>query len=247
MPETVNGYLENELATLEERFLTRVKAYLRGNLNQTEKIALFAELDFFQELQDAGLTKIISKVEKDYFGLIESISKNAIGGITAPTLNDLSVLVSLDAQSILRSAEAYSYQFKSTLIKGMVAGEGYKEIVKRLADLPLKTNNIIAAVTTAKDEFEATSLGKIFEDEPDTKFKLVGPLDARTRCECKAVLTNQPKSGWTKDEIDKGAATKIALANCSSYAERTAEGKARPYSFVIRGGFSCRHRWEIIE
>jgi hypothetical protein len=246
MAET-NGYLESEIKTLEERFLLRVKAFMQGKLNRVEKIALFAELDLFQELQEAGLTKVVSKLEKDYIGIIESIAKNKTGGITALTLNDLQTLAIIDAESILRSAEAYSLQFKSSLLKGLVGGETEKEIIARLGEVPLRANQTIAAVSTARDQFEAASVGKIFEDEPDTKFKLAGPVDGKTRCECKAVMLTQPKEGYTKKEIDKGAWHKLAMEVCPDYNKRIAEGKQQKYGFVNRGGFSCRHRIEIVE
>jgi hypothetical protein len=250
MPETTTGYLDKELADLETRFLNRIKSFMQGRLSKVEKLALFAELDFSQELQYAGLTKVVTKLEKDYYGVIGDLVKQANSAnlaITAPTLNDLSVLVSLDAESILRSAEAHSLQFKSSLIKGLVAGESNKEIISRLQDIPLRTNNTIAAITTARDEFEASSVVKVFEGEPETKFKLRHPIDAKTRCSCKAVFLGQPKGGLTKKEIEEENAWHKLAMTCPDYAKRWAEGKQRKYNLVNRGSFGCRGSIEIAE
>lgn len=229
--------LEDELKQLEERFLSVLKQFDR--LSQVEKIQLAAQLDFFKELEDLGLTKIIGVLERDYAQTLSELGKQKLGGISPTTYQDLEMLLELDADSILRRAQAYSSEFKSALIKGFVAGEDTETIRLRLGDIGLASNQTIAAINTARDEFNATALSKLFEDEPETRFKLSDfPLDDRTRCSCRAVITHQPEEGWTKEEIDNGAATKIALKYCPKF-----EGK---YGFVNRGGFNCRHVWEIV-
>ena len=99
----------------------------------------------------------------------------------------------------------------------------------------------ITALTTAEDEFHSIATAKIWEDEPEAHFRLEGALDDRTRCECRAVMRNQPKGGWTKKEIDKGAATKIAEQFCPDV-----KPESQKYTWRFRGGFNCRHRWEVV-
>lgn len=235
----INNFLEGELEDLERLFRSRVAEYLRGGLTDVERIRLVAELDFFAELQANGLSDIIGRLEDEYAGIIQSLIKTPLGGISAFTLNDLELIVRLDAESILRSAEQFSSQFKSRLLKAFIAGEDTFDIIKNGQDFGLRTNQLVAAINTSRDQFQATALSKLFEDEPETRFKLSDfPFDDRTRCSCRAVITHQPEEGWTKEEIDNGAATKIALKYCPKF-----EGK---YGFVNRGGFNCRHVWEIV-
>jgi hypothetical protein len=80
-------------------------------------------------------------------------------------------------------------------------------------------------------------MANLFQDSPDVRFKLAGPVDNRTRCQCKAVMMYQPKNGLTKKEIDEDAWTRLALERCPKF-----EGK---YTFVNRGGFNCRHFIQI--
>ena len=231
----MDGFLESELQQLEDRFLSRVKIF--NQLSQTEKINLAIETDFFAELERLGLTRVLQKLQSEYAGIVGEITKLKPGGIEPIQYVELQTLMDLDTESLLNTARSYSSQFKSSLLKGLVSGESTSDIVSRLGDIGLKTNQTIAAVTTAKDEFNAASMAKVFEDSPDTRFKLAGPLDDRTRCQCKAVMLDQPKNGFTKAEIDEGAWTKIALSLCPKF-----DGK---YTFINRGGYNCRHFIQI--
>jgi len=233
-------FLDSELTALEIAFRKRISMFLRGGMSNAEVAVLVGEIDFFQELQTAGLTNVIDTLEKEYGSIVQGIVKQAeerglrLGGLT---LRELDTILELDAENILNSAKTYSNQFQSSLIKGFLSGLTTNELVTSLDEIPLRTNQLIAAVNTAKDEFQAASMAKLFEDDPTVKFILAGPVDNRTRCQCKAVMLNQPKQGLTKKEIDGGAWTKIAKANCPKF-----DGE---YTFIKRGGFNCRHYLQI--
>lgn len=236
MPELSN-FLEKELKDLEQKFLDAISMF--DNLSEQEKIQLAYQVDLFQELQDLGLSDVIDKMLKEYAGILDDLLDKKEIGIGALRLTDLENIANLDAATILGKAEAYSKEFKSALVKGFLSGQSTNEIRERLGSIGLASNQTIAAINTARDEYHSTSLAKLFEDEPATRFKLSDfPLDDRTRCSCKSVILNQPKEGWTKEEIDNGAATRIARKYCPKF-----EGE---YSFVNRGGYNCRHNWEII-
>jgi len=241
----LENFLESDLIGLEQAFIKRLRMF--NNLSQIEKIQLAAELDFFKELESAGLSNVVQKLSGEYGGIIREIATIKKVGISATSLLDLELLLEADTESLLRSAQSYASQFKSRLIRGFIAGEDTDDILNALGDIGLKNNQTIAAINTARDQFNAVAVGKLFEDEPETRFKLNGPNDIKTRCECRAVLTKQPKEGLTQDEINKGAWHKIAMANCPEYAKRFSEGKQLKYNLVNRGGYNCRHFVEIVE
>jgi len=56
----------------------------------------------------------------------------------------------------------------------------------------------------------------------DVKWIYMGPQDAFTRDECQSTKDNEPKDGYTESE---------------------ASSSDTP--FGTRGGFNCRHSWEI--
>lgn len=231
--------LTTEILNLENAFMERIKTF--GQLSQVEQIALAAELDFFEELQRLGLTNIINKLQEDNLSVLVQIAGERLNGISSIIASELNDILELDADVILRSGQAYSQQFKSRLLKGLVAGDSISEMLKDFNIPNFKWNWNIAAMDTAISEFQATALSKVFEDSPKQKFKLTGPYDKKTRCECKAVLNNQG-DGFTKEEIDKGAATKLVKEHCLKV-----KPESQVYNWVFRGGFNCRHYWEPVE
>lgn len=233
----MEGFLESELRSLEQKFLDAISMF--DNLTEAEKIQLAYQVDLFQELQDLGLSDVINKMLKEYAGILDDLLDKKEIGIGALRLTDLESIANLDAETLLGKAEAYTKEFRSALIKGFLTGQSTNEIKERLSSIGLASNQTIAAINTARDEYHSATLSKLFEDDPETRFKLSEfPLDEKTRCSCKAVILNQPKEGWTKEEIDRGAATNIVRKFCPKF-----EGE---YSFIRRGGFNCRHNWEII-
>lgn len=233
LSETLNGFLEKELKGLEEAFLSRIKRLSKENLSQIEIIKLANELDLFNELQDLGLTKIIQKLDEEYSSIVESLLDQNKAGTAGLNIEQLKIIARLDAESLLGRAEAYANQFKSKWLKGLLAGEDTATIADSLEDIGLRSNQVISAITTAKDEFNAIATATIFENDPEQRFVLAGPFDKRTRCQCRAVLDFQPEEGLTKQEIDEGAWTRLAKEHCPKF-----KGE---YTWTFRGGFNCRH------
>lgn len=233
----MSDFLKSELDVIQSKFLSSLKMFDRLSLE--EKIAMAYQVDLFEELKRLGLSDVIESMMDEYASIIADLSKLREKGVAPLGFQDLSLIAELDAEALLGRAEAYAKEFKSALMKGFLSGESTDAIKQRLTDINLTNNQTIVAINTARDEFQSTALSKLFEDEPETRFKLSDyPLDDRTRCSCRAVIMNQPKDGWTKEEIDNGAATKIAKQYCPTF-----EGK---YGFVNRGGYNCRHIWEIV-
>ncbi|KAF0146808.1 MAG: hypothetical protein FD143_3235, partial [Ignavibacteria bacterium] len=171
MPDgNLPNFLDSELTSLEERFLKRFA--ILNNLSYSERIQLATELDFFKVLESSGLTKVVEKIEKEYSGIIKDLASFKTQGISALTLQDLDLVLQLDQRSLLRSAESYASQFQSRLIKGFISGEDTTEIEKDLRNIGLRTNQTISAINTARDQFNAVAVAKLFEDEPETRFKL---------------------------------------------------------------------------
>ena len=231
------AFLENELKQLQEKFIASIKMF--DNLTMEEKISLAYQMDVFQELQSLGLSDIVDDLTNEYAGILARLSDLVPKGVAPLSLQDIALIAELDAETLLGKAEAYAKEFKSSLIKGFIIGEDTAAIQQRLGDINLASNQTIAAINTARDEFNATATAKLFEDEPETRFKLTDfPLDEKTRDSCRAVIEFQPNEGWTKEEIDNGAVSQLVRSVVDDF-----EGD---YSFIKRGGYNCRHQWEIV-
>jgi hypothetical protein len=246
--EVVNNFLENELERLEVEFKRRLLEATKG-LSDIEAVQLVKELNFYTELQNAGLSDIINQIEEEYAQIISDAIKQAekVGaGIRNINLTDLEILVQEDTESLLNSAKAYANQFKSRLIKGFISGEDTASIVSSLDNIGLRTNQVISAVNTARDQFNSTALMTLFEDEPDTHYVMNHVIDGRTRCSCKAVFFRQPKEGYTRKQIQEGNAWHKLAMSCPDYAKRWTEGKQAKYNIVNRGSYGCRGIVEVV-
>jgi hypothetical protein len=246
--------IDELLQNTEIAFFNLIRKFTQRNISQREMFNLMLQVNFFTELEKAGLSNVIEEMNNQYAGIVSVLLKESRkAGITVSniTLSDLEVLKTLDAERILRSAQDYALQFKSSLIKGLISGEDTNGIIAKLGEIPLRTNQLIAAVDTARDEFRAASTAKIFEGT-DKRFVLAGPLDNKTRCVCRGVLEFQPKQGHTLEEIKKGAWTKYAKKGCELYAKNPSERKyleetlGGVYTFVYRAKYGCRHYAEIV-
>jgi hypothetical protein len=234
--EETTNFLEREIDKLERDFLVRIKQYLQGGIRNIDLARLQVELDLFQELQEAGLSDVIDKLKAEYIGIVEQIADKAEQkgiSVVGLKINDLEVIMNARADELLGKANAYALQYKSELLQGLASGASDDEIVSTLQTfVPLKTNQLIASVNTAREQFHAATVIKMFEDEPDIRYKLNHVLDDRTRCQCRAVAMFQLKEGYTKTEIEKGAWTKIAKEHCPKFNG--------DYGLINRGGFNCR-------
>ena len=229
------GFLESELQQLEDRFIAQLKMF--DDLSNAERISLAVQEDFFERLQKLGLSHILQQLQFEYADIIKEIATYKPEGIAPIQYEELQTLTDLDTRSLLGQAQSYSSQFQSSLIKGFVAGETTEQVASRLDSIGLTSNQTIAAITTARDQFQASVMAHVFSDSPEVKFVLAGPVDAKTRCQCKAIMTHQPKDGLTKEEIDGGAWTRLAKEHCPKFTG--------DYTYVGRGGYNCRHFIQI--
>jgi hypothetical protein len=147
----------------------------------------------------------------------------------------------MDAKSYLGESSAYASRLQKALFMGSIFGEATDKIVDGIKEQfpTLSRNELYAAYTTAGTQLRETSKAVMFADY-DFRWVLDGVLDDRTRCECRAVLQNQPKKGWTIKEIEDGAATKIVKEFCPKV-----KPESQVYNWAVRGGYNCRHTWMI--
>lgn len=227
-------------------FIEKIEAV--GYVNEVDILQLNQEFETLKELAEPV---IIQHLEKTYYkqlralrglNLVQTNSQD-FGGLTGEQFN---AILQLDSDKILRSFSYATDEFREQLIKGLFVGEDYRALSKRIVEeVPMRLNWMIAATDATKDMTQAVLTEKVFSNKPEQKFILNGPIDSKTRCQCKAVLAYQPKSGFTVEEINNGAWTKIALEHCPKFFKDKATGGE--YTWTFRGGFNCRHYAEPVE
>ena len=238
-----------QLDEVQARFIKRIQGLLPANLGAVDLATLNAEIDFFKELNAAGYSDTLEQFLKEYDDIIIQVHQQAtargLAGIVGVTATDLDLLINNEALFLLDKGRLYTQQFKNSVFRSIIGGETIGEILPTLQAIPLTDAQLTTAVTTSITRFNATATAKVFEESPDQKFVIAGPIDEKTRASCKAVLLNQPKEGFTKDEIDAGAWTRLAKEFMGSFKPTSSEIKVvetQGYTFIERGTFNCRHQ-----
>lgn len=230
-----------------EQILTEVEKQVVKQLLTTDLLTLSpVELEqLFAAVDVLGYDRLFKAIEEDHVNkvneLIELAEKKGVL-FDAGKLEDFERLVDLNTFHARKASEEHLARVLTRTIYGSILGEDTKEIIERIPeDIPLSRNQLVAEVNQNMSRFEAVTTASVFDD-PYQRFRLADtPLDDHTRCECRAVILNQPKKGWTKKQIDQGAATEVVKEHCPKVKPESQE-----YTWLDRGGYNCRHPWEAV-
>ena len=237
-----------EIQAIEQQLLKRIEIMLTSGASPAELAEIISEIDFFEELQSLGYESAVTNYFDNYPDILRDIMTQAqrlgVTNVTAITAQDLELIEQIQADVLLGRAELYGKQLKSRLIQGILTGMQTKDVVAGLTDIPLTDNQLTVAVNTGVNEFNRIATAEVYLGKPEQRFILAGPEDIRTRASCQSVLAYQPSEGWTKQQIDEGAVTKIVQQHASEFAKNLSElnnAVRTPYTFITAGGFNCRH------
>ena len=218
-----------DIKRLENNFNGNLEV-LVSNLSKasdTELINTMSQLNLFNELIEQGYGEALDKLDGEYGKLLESALKEAERrGVTAldgPGLQGLEVLKDLNTEQLINQAGRYADTMKAQLFQNLYAGLPPSEIMLELAGTELATHQLAVATYTGIKNFDEMARFKVFEGL-DVKWTYFGPLDERTRETCRATILNEPEGGYTEKQI------------------KSSKVKTK---FGTRGGFNCRHSWEV--
>lgn len=246
------------LLALEKIRLTLLKRIAGLNFNREDIIEIVGQLDLFEELKSLGYGTRLDDYFKNYEQVVIDITKQAraLGVDVGASARDLDAYINVKFDELLGRAFQYGKELKTELLKNIIAGASPVDVALSLSEIPLTDNQSKVAVNTGITQFQRIGVAKIFESKPEQRFILDGVDDDRNRPACDAVLAYADKAGYTKKEIDEGAATKIVKEHAAEFAIN-AKGEIIPselkqaleseYSFVNCGGYNCRHKFRPIE
>ena len=109
----------------------------------------------------------------------------------------------------------------TSIFQNLYAGVSINDTISALEGIPLADYQLNTATYTSIKTFDDTARYKVFEGL-NVKWTYFGPLDSKTRDTCRATKENEPKGGYTVEQV-------LSLDT--------------PFGF--RGGFNCRHSWEV--
>lgn len=222
----VNLFL-SDIKRLESGFNKSLEVLI-GNLSKasdTELINTMSQLNLFNELVEQGYGEALDRLDGEYGKLLEGALKEAekrgVTGLSGPGLQGLEVLKDLNTEKLINQAGVYANTMKSQLFQNLYAGLPPSEIIANLAGTELATHQLAVSVYTGIKSFDDMARFKVFEGL-DVKWTYFGPLDDRTRDTCRATKENEPEDGYTEKQV---------LSSDTPFGER--------------GGFNCRHSWEV--
>jgi len=217
-----------EIKRIEKSFdkdLSRLALILK-NGTETELIKATRQLDFLATLKAKGLVTALDGFDAEYTKMlsiaIAEAKKRGIPAFTATSIEGLEVLRDINYERLLGSFRDYSEATKSSLFRGIYANESINSITKNLSNEGMVTRHLNLIAYDGLKIFDDMSRYKVFQGQ-DVKWIYMGPNDAFTRDECQSTLDNE--------------------RNAKGYTESEASSSDTP--FGIRGGFNCRHSWEI--
>tara|TARA_R110002049_G_scaffold95616_2_gene234942 strand:+ start:19050 stop:19742 length:693 start_codon:yes stop_codon:yes gene_type:complete len=223
---SVDSFID-EIKVIESSFdkdLQRLAVTFK-NATETEVINATRQLNFLQELQAKGLGTALDNFDAEYTKMlqiaIKEAKKRGLPAFTGASIEGLEVLRDINYERLLGSFKEYSEATKFSLFRGVYANESISSITSGLAQTGMVTRQLNLVAYDGLKIFDDMSRYKVFQGQ-DVKWTYVGPQDAFTRPECQATKDNEPKGGYTESE---------------------ASSSDTP--FGIRGGFNCRHSWEI--
>jgi len=216
-----------EITLIEESFEKDLKV-LAGNLKKmsdTELIQANSQLNFLQELSDRGYGSALDKFDGEYTKMLAAAVKEAkkrgIDPLAGASVEGLQVLRGLDYERLLGKASSYALDLQAQLFRGVYGGSSISQITSKLSETKLASHQLNVMAYDGLKIFDDMSRYTVFKGE-DVEWTYMGPQDEFTRDECRSTYANEPKDGYTESE---------------------ASSSDTP--FGVRGGFNCRHSWEI--
>jgi len=216
-----------EIKLLEESFerdLKKLTVKLK-KMTDTELIQATSQLNFFQEIIDRGYGEALDKFDGEYTKMLAAAVKEArkrgIDPLAGASVEGLQVLRDMDYERLLGRASAYASELQVQLFRGVYGGSSISQITNKLSETKLASHQLNVIAYDGLKIFDDMSRYAVFKGA-DVKWIYMGPQDAFTRDECQSTKDNEPKDGYTESE---------------------ASSSDTP--FGVRGGFNCRHSWEI--
>ena len=189
--EGFNVELERRLSLMFKNMSPQaIKTYIESN-------------SFYELLDDMGINDFID----DYMKLLDSEA-----GIYAKLYNDraiedLETLQNLRYTELVGRFKTNADTLQAKLYESIINGVTFEQTKDSLKGIGFTDAQTGAIVQTGYYDYSRSATFKAFEDNPNQKFEYVGGIIPTSSDECKWLMMNQKKEGYTFAEIAKGIKT----------------------------------------
>lgn len=222
-------FYNKEIQNIQQQLIDKLDNLVvgLGTLSDTELMQIAKQIDFFDEMEKLGFTKLMNRVGKTFDDEIARVfaelSKRELGQVSAASIDALRELKNFEMTYLTNGVRQYSDQLKTAMLRGIITGESNIQIMNNInttfgVGTYISSSETSFLINDAFSRFSNASRAKAYEEFPEVKFQYIGTNDDKTRDVCKRALQEEP---LTRKEID-------ALGYVS---------------FTDRGGYNCRHDW----
>ena len=222
----VNAFMK-DIKKAEKSLISDIEklAFSFSTMSDTQLISATAQLNFFQELIDKGYGKSVDTFMDEYDSVlaqaVAEARKRGIDPLLGASVDALQTLKDLDTERLLGRASSYSNQLKSDLFRGIYTGQRVSSIIDRLKETELATHQMNVVAYDGIKIFDDSARYAVHKGS-GVRWTYTGPQDDRTRDECENTKTFEPSKGYTESEVNQSSTP-----------------------FGLRGGFNCRHSWNV--
>lgn len=248
--DVIINKFSDSLDFVQKRLLERLKRLILSDVSDTELVQLFAELDFNEQLINAGYESKVTGFIAEYYRIAQSVvdeaRKKGLDKIAGVGINHLDDIIRLDGDALLRRGAMYADQLKSAIMKALITGQSRQIIANEVLPAIQQTVEfnpswLKTAINQSFTAFQNVAIQAAFESAPESRFELIHIFDKDTRPLCKHAMARMKEfpDGLTIDEINNGKLYE-------GYQKRY-PSEPDNYDFNNRGGFNCRGYWKIKE
>ena len=222
----VNSFVKN-IEKLERKFQGRLRTVVRGlsAMSDSQLITAVGQLNLFNEIIEQGYGDALNNLDAEYEKILsQAVAEATKRGLTplgGAGLQGLETLRDLNTAELLGSARAYSNRLTTSIFQNLYAGVSINDTISALEGIPLADYQLNTATYTSIKTFDDTARYKVFEGL-NVRWTYFGPLDSKTRDSCRFTKENEPPNGYTEKQVLDSDT-----------------------QFGFRGGFNCRHSWEV--
>jgi len=247
-----------EIEVFEQEFYTTLRRLMGKRATNEELQRFLVQYDFYQLLVQQGYEGKASEFVRDFDQGIAGLMKLAgdrgqelFGKVNLEALDELKLL---NLKGLLRRGQDFSEDVRRELLQQTFSGYSALQIrdnvlPKIQEQMKFHPSWFASMLNTSYSEYNSIALKHTTSAlNQDVRYILRGPVDKVTRPQCKHALMMFDKEysiagktyegrpgGFTMEEIEAGA--------LGSYKVK---GGTQIYDFEKRGGFNCRHYWEVV-
>lgn len=242
------------LNDFDARLLTALEAELGKGYTRDELFTFVNEGGFDGLLSSLGLDEAVEAFVLEFQQNARATANRLKKSFIASEIERVGQIVNYESEitrkTLLGYFTANSERVKHELNKSIIAGQTSKQTIENLRNTVVRVSdktthiltdaNVSAVVGTAYNDISRSVVKAAFEENPEQRFRYEGSTVPTSSPICEWVKENQPKEGYTIDEINKGI--KVPPNQPTSIGKDTGKGGIVNFNGRVPN-YNCDDEW----